>query len=140
MGQKIKEWFGENKDRLLIVVGLFLVSIFAFEAGVIYSSTQDQKPLVLSIPAPPSENEVVSEKSVVLGVTTSGQSNPSVKTSLEANPNGGEKNCVFVGSKNSNKYHLATCAVAKRIKVENKVCFSSKEDAEKRGYIASCLK
>ncbi len=48
--------------------------------------------------------------------------------------------CPLVGSRNSNKYHLTTCAVVKRIKAENRVCFSSKEDAEKRGYVAGCLK
>lgn len=140
MLQKAKEWFGENKDRLLVLIGLFLASIFAFQAGVIYNSTQDQKPLVLSIPALPSENVVAPEKAIVLGVATPGQSNSPAKAGSEANQNGGEKNCIFVGSKNSNKYHLSTCAVAKRIKAENKVCFSSKEDAEKRGYVASCLK
>jgi hypothetical protein len=40
----------------------------------------------------------------------------------------------YVGSKNSNKYHLPDSAAAKRIKEENKVWFKSKEDAEAKGY------
>ena len=53
-----------------------------------------------------------------------------------------DKKCVFMGSKNSNKYHLPTCRYAKAIKAENLVCFTSKEDAEKQGYQpdASCIK
>jgi hypothetical protein len=43
-------------------------------------------------------------------------------------------NCKYVGSKKSNIYHLPDCPGAKRIKEENKRCFSSKEEAEKAGY------
>jgi len=40
----------------------------------------------------------------------------------------------FVGSKNSDKYHYPWCPGAQRIKEENKVWFTSREDAESRGY------
>lgn len=40
----------------------------------------------------------------------------------------------YVGSKNSNKYHLPDSSAAKRIKEENKVWFQSKEEAEAEGY------
>lgn len=39
----------------------------------------------------------------------------------------------YVASKNSDKYHLATCPGAQRIKEENKIWFDSKEAAEKAG-------
>ena len=43
---------------------------------------------------------------------------------------------MYVASKNSPKkyYHLATSAIAKRIKSENLIEFSNREDAEKAGY------
>jgi hypothetical protein len=41
----------------------------------------------------------------------------------------------FVGSKSSDKYHLCTCRYAKKIKPDNIVCFSSKQDAESQGYV-----
>ncbi len=41
----------------------------------------------------------------------------------------------YVGSKNSNKYHLPDSSTAKRIKEENKVWFQSKEEAEAKGYV-----
>ena len=44
-------------------------------------------------------------------------------------------NATFVGSRNSNKYHLPTCQWAQRINASNLVTFSSKQDAESRGYI-----
>ena len=41
----------------------------------------------------------------------------------------------FVGSKNSDKYHYPWCSGAKRIKEENKVWFSSREEAKAAGYV-----
>lgn len=40
----------------------------------------------------------------------------------------------YVGSKSGTKYHLMTCAGAKRIKEENKVFFATAADAEAAGY------
>ncbi len=41
---------------------------------------------------------------------------------------------MYVGSRNSDKYHLPTCPGAKHIAEANKVWFASKADAEKAGY------
>lgn len=40
----------------------------------------------------------------------------------------------YVASKNGEKYHPADSGTAKRIKVENKIYFDSKEEAEAAGY------
>ncbi len=40
----------------------------------------------------------------------------------------------FVGSKNSDKYHLPNCRSAKKIKPENQVWFSSQEEARSKDY------
>ena len=40
----------------------------------------------------------------------------------------------FVGSKNSDKYHHLDCSTWKSIKEENQVWFTSREDAESKGY------
>ncbi|MFN3692713.1 MAG: Ada metal-binding domain-containing protein [Candidatus Paceibacteria bacterium] len=40
----------------------------------------------------------------------------------------------YVGSKSGTKYHLMTCAGAKRIKEENKVFFATAAEAEAAGY------
>jgi len=41
---------------------------------------------------------------------------------------------LYVASKNGTKYHFPWCSGAERIKEENKIWFSSKEEAEKAGY------
>lgn len=42
---------------------------------------------------------------------------------------------LFVGSKNSNKYHYPWCPGAVQMKEENKVWFASVEEAKSRGYV-----
>lgn len=133
MKESIVAWFQENKERFLLLLGVFLVGVLCFEAGLLLGKTAQETPLVLSLPPVPIES--LSQAEPV-------PSTQSQKT-LTREPiaaKGGVADCVFVGSKNSNKYHLPTCTVAKRIKPENRVCFASKEEAEKRGYVPSCLK
>jgi len=41
---------------------------------------------------------------------------------------------AYVGSRNGSKYHFPWCPGAQQIKEENKVWFSSVEEAQKAGY------
>lgn len=41
---------------------------------------------------------------------------------------------IFVASKNGTKYHYLWCAGAQSIKEENKIYFSTTEEAQKAGY------
>lgn len=50
------------------------------------------------------------------------------------NPPAAEAQELYVGSQNSDKYHLPWCSGAQRIHEENKVWFSSKQEAEAAGY------
>ena len=42
---------------------------------------------------------------------------------------------AYVGSKNSNKFHLPTCPGAKTISDANKIWFQTKEEAIAKGYV-----
>lgn len=42
---------------------------------------------------------------------------------------------VYVGSKNSTKYHYTWCKWAKKINPNNKVTFNSAQEAQAAGYI-----
>ncbi|MFC1645312.1 hypothetical protein ACFL08_04775 [Patescibacteria group bacterium] len=128
-----------NKDRILIFIGIILISFISFEIGVLEGMEWKQKAVVIEkVP----ENKIVklNEKgscssgsvnsSQVLGVSDSGKKDE-----------GGQKKCLFVGSKNSNKIHKQSCHWSGKIKEGNKVCFDSTEEAEKGGYVpASCMK
>ena len=51
------------------------------------------------------------------------------------------KKTRYVGTKESNKYHLEACPFAKNIKKKSKITFSTKKIAEKKGYKpCKCLK
>lgn len=41
---------------------------------------------------------------------------------------------TYVGSKNSDKYHLTSCKWAGNIKASNKITFNSENQARSRGY------
>ncbi len=135
MWERATLWFRENGSRLLQLLGVLLVGILSFEAGLLQGRAEPRSPIVLSLPAIPVEGA----PSSVLGAET-----PSALPSTHREPvverGDNRTDCVFVGSKNSNKYHLPSCTVAKRIRPENRVCFASKEEAEKRGYSPSCIK
>lgn len=117
----------------MLFLGVVLVGMLCFEAGLLQGKIGEKTPLTISIP-PVSEESVVPVPSIQNEGGVPESSVQPVVARVE------KANCVFVGSKNSNKYHLPSCAAAKRIKPENRVCFASKEEAEKRGYVPSCLK
>lgn len=121
------EWTYSHKDRILVLVGFLLVATVAFESGFLRGKMSSSPPLVISIPK--SSNEEEGKQ------TLTSPGTEVISQEMKKN-----ESCSFVGSRNSNKYHKTTCAVAKRIKEENKICFTSAEDAEKRGYSAGCLK
>lgn len=130
-----KEWLENNRQNVYLLFGVFLVGVLAFESGFLRGKLVQAEPMIISIPAVAEAQD--GEKAQIVSEKPSAgiESNTSQTTAKQETGQ-----CPFVGSRNSNKYHLSTCAVAKRIKPENKVCFTSKEDAEKRGYIASCIK
>lgn len=133
MWQRIPEWLTVNKDRFVLFFGIVLVGILCFEAGLLQGKTGEKTPLVLNIP-------VAGENTLVPPVLDTQKSEPHVSGVQLTAALTGKADCVFVGSKNSNKYHLPSCTAAKRIKPENRVCFASKEEADRRGYVPSCVK
>ena len=132
---KTKEYLENNRQNIYLFFGVLLVGVLAFESGFLRGQLVQSEPLIVSIPVveEPLNNE---NKETVSDNQSAGIDSKILQTTAKSETG----QCPFVGSRNSNKYHLSTCAVAKRIKPENKVCFASKEDAEKRGYVASCIK
>ena len=130
MAKKIKEFLKLHEAKIVLILGFILVASISFEFGLIQGKNRQNIPLIVEKPAlaqniaegtasgstPQAQNPAPEAKSDQIGINTQPQT------------------CAFVGSKNSNKYHLPTCQWAKRIKPENIVCFKSTEDAQSRGY------
>ena len=136
MKEKLLEFWQNYETKIVILVGLVLVALIAFQGGYLKGKSQKESPLIIEKTA----NCPISQESQPSQPKTEASAN-----NLPAANNPGiaeNKNCAYVGSKNSTKYHLPTCRYAKTIKPENLACFSSLEDAVKRGYQpdANCIK
>ena len=134
MWRRIQGWWTEHNERFWLFLGVLLVGALCFEAGLLQGKTGVKTPVVVTIPSA-SETDVVRDQDGAPSQTPPRAPGEPVVANVS-----GKADCIFVGSKNSNKYHVPTCAVAKRIKPENRVCFASKEEAARRGYVPSCLK
>lgn len=103
--EKIKSWLGP--------VNFFLLAVLSFGLGRLTKMDEAREPVrIESVPA-----------ALTAGVAQVTEAMPEIKT-------GGK----IVGSKNGNKYHYPWCQGAQRIKEENKIWFSSVEEAERAGY------
>lgn len=135
--QKIKHFWLKYGEKIILATGIVLIALVSFEAGFLKGQKNQKEPVEVNqatcAPCPKSE-----------GNSTSANNNPQQnnqnKTGIQSN-NENQK-CAFVASKNSNKYHLASCQWAQKIKLENKICFSSAEEATSRGYQGAkcCIK
>lgn len=102
----------------------FLLLLTGFLAGWYWQNARAQDVVKIAVvenaPAP-----VITpvETGEVLGAELEAAENPVT-----------DENCLFVGSKNSDKYHSPDSGSAKRIKPENIVCFGSEAEAEEAGY------
>ena len=137
MPKKIKDFLKQNEAKIVLGIGLIFVAVIAFEAGVLKGQNWQQKPLAIE-KAGECSGQSDSLENAQNTVQEGQKPAPAVSassTTVGVNPSTAiGTGCAFVGSKNSNKYHLPTCHFAKLIKPENLVCFKSAEDAVSRGY------
>lgn len=127
---KMKDFWLKYEPKIVLAAAFVLVAIISFEAGTMKKADFGQKPLVIEKPA---------EIAAVAGDQAQKDAPQAQNSAADAvsNPTGSAtppSNCAFVGSKNSNKYHLPTCRYAKNISPQNIVCFSSADDAKSKGY------
>ncbi len=129
--------FGKKKEKVFLFVSFLLVGALCFEAGLLSKVWNEQAPLALTIVENAQAPHPALGKPAIVETETLPPPSPRTNESSEAVDS---VNCPLVGSKNSNKYHIPSCSYAKRILPANRVCFSSPEEAEKKGYTAGCLK
>lgn len=134
---KLQNFWEKYEVKIVLVVLFCLISAISFEFGALQGQKWQQKPLIIE--------KIVENR----GEAVDGAQNPPKAPNLpqeagkaKAGENIPSQNCAFVGSKNSNKYHLPSCRWAKQIKPENIVCFASAEAASQKGYQSdkNCVK
>lgn len=135
------QWFREHGQSLMLFVGVAASLILAFEGGFLIGKDRQSAPIYIEEPADPCVCTTVPSDQRG-GNALMQNSQNSVETVAGDSDNlkdAGDKACVFVGSRNSDKYHLPKCSWAKRIKPENRICFTSAADAESKGYKPGCI-
>ncbi len=147
MSNLIKKIWKEHDQKILFFLAFILIAAVSFNAGRTYENTKESAQINVKINPLEADNPK-EEKILALGEALERKGiNPNAagNNNKESGELVGAENpqeCMFVGSKNSDKYHLPDCRYAKNIKSENLVCFSSIEEAEKQGYVAAgcCIK
>jgi hypothetical protein len=120
---KIKQNTGIDKVTVLYLFIIIGVGIASFGLGRLSLDNKfDPKG---------NNNWIISEKENVLENQNVDNSNVLTASSIQS----GEKR--YVASKNGKMYYSLGCSGAKRIKPENEIWFSTKEDAEKSGFTFS---
>ncbi len=110
----ITEGFLEHEQSFIYFVGIVIVASLSFVFGILKGVGLSQKPITVMRPQNP---PVVITKECEVQNTVLKQ-----------------KDCVYVGSVKGKKYYPPSCSYAKKISKENLRCFTSDEDAIKKGY------
>jgi len=139
-----KFWLKHN-EKITLAIGIILIAAVSFEAGYLQGGKNKKDDSVVvnkaaCAPCPKtSELENADEAKANSGTNSRSLQGTNENSSAPASE---DQKCAFIASKNSNKYHLPTCQFAQKIKPENRVCFSSKEEAESKGYVGAkcCIK
>ncbi len=134
---KIKDFWKKYETKIILVIGFLLVATISFEGGYLQGKNQSKSFVSLEKASPCVQNCPENSNNSSVPETSVSES----KTVPKENESS-QKECAFVASKNSKKYHLPTCRFAKNIKPENKICFESEEEAKQKGFepCGTCLK
>ncbi len=115
--KNLLEWGREREKNLLIGLALALGFLIGLGTGLLFKSNQ--------------VSPIIIDKNIKIGLSApanyevSGNSSAPKKPVMSGN---------FVASINGKAYYPANCEAAKRIKEENRIWFTSKEEAEAGGY------
>jgi hypothetical protein len=145
--KKMSNIWHEYGEKIILGICIILIALVSFEAGFLKGQKNQKEPIGVKVS---SDNNAAqrSDENIDITSTSSNSNTPVATTAVNNSDNTGSiseidnKNCPYVASKNSNKFHLASCQWAKRIKPENRICFSNREEAEKKGYQGAkcCIK
>ena len=118
---KTKEKIKPYKNDIFIVLVIILVALISFGLGRLSKIRENKMPVTIENL---SANMINSQENIP-------QDNQNIKNNqVQINSSQG----MLIGSKNGTKYHFPWCSGAQRIKEENKIWFSNKEEAEKACY------
>ncbi|MBX4187944.1 MAG: hypothetical protein KW793_02290 [Candidatus Doudnabacteria bacterium] len=129
MKLKLKEFFINNQQTIVLVIGYFLVAGIAFMAGQITASTYNPPEIKIETAFAPLNN------SPVESVNQSGTGNNSINPAA-VQPTLGDCTSIQIkgniGSSGSKVYHMPGGSFYNRTKAE--ACFNSEDEAKAAGF------
>lgn len=131
---KIGELWLKYEQKIVLAIGIVLIAGASFEVGFLQGRQNPQASVVINKTATSAVAGASTCPEQAEGVNSNYTSAKTASVPATNNALSDMQKCAFAASKNSNKFHLATCQFAQKIKPENKICFASTGEAEKRGY------
>jgi hypothetical protein len=134
----IAEYIKKNQERVISLFGFAMVFMFGFFSGYYYLLDRIDKGGV-SIEEPRADCTALFNAGIAqnaMSVSEGSDKQDNTVTSAES------KVKSYVASKNSKIFHVPSCSSALKIKEENKVWFSSEEEAGAGGFSphSACIK
>ncbi len=122
--EQVKAKIKPIENDLILVIVIILVALISFGLGRLSKIRENKTPITVDSSTALGAGNAVSNVSGALSDAELSTNSPKLGV--------GEK--LYVASKSGTKYHYPWCSGATNIKEENKIWFSSKEEAEKAGY------
>jgi len=119
--KKVKDKLKPIENDVILISVIILVALISFGLGRLSKIRENKTPITI---------EGVSQNASDTKVGEAGGSAANQQAAIT----GSQTEKVYVASKNGTKYHYPWCPGALNIKEENKIWFSSKEQAESAGY------
>jgi len=128
----VKKFIKTNQERFLFGLTIILISIISFRAGEVKEREKQSSEMKVFINSQSPFN-IEEKQAIALGKAIQ-RKGLAKEVEIQESSTDNEEECQYIGSKNSDKYHIPSCRWAEQIKPENKVCFKSPKEAEKMGY------
>lgn len=138
MPGKLKQFWIQHETKIVLCISLLLVAAISFEFGYLRGKEQKTDTIVIEKPAQGSKTGPGQSNDAITESDSPKAEKPLEKNNLASTETpASQKNCAFVGSKNSDKFYPPSCSYAKRIKPENVVCFANAQEALSQGRTQS---
>ncbi len=115
--KKVKLFIETHRDDISVSLIVLLTGLGGFGLGRLSTLIPEKTALTIT--------ESANTAAPFAQIAT--QTNPPTKTTVP-------RDNTIIGSRTGSTYHYAWCPGALKIKAENKIIFTSKEDAKKQGY------
>lgn len=120
--ERLFGFWRNNEREIILAVGVLLAVLIAFGAGILAGNRRENKPP--AIEEPKIEETISALRQNLETFKNEDEKQPRSDTAAAKN---------FVASKNGKYYYPLDCAGVKKIKEENKIYFTTKEQAEQKG-------